>query len=58
MIFGKFEWDLAKEEENIHKHELDFYTAALAFLDPHRVIAISEGGLPPSVSPGARIGFG
>ena len=42
VIFGKFERDLAKEEENIHKHELDFYTAALAFLDPHRVIAIDE----------------
>lgn len=42
VIFGKFEWDIEKEERNIQKHELDFYTATLVFLDPHRVIAIDE----------------
>jgi hypothetical protein len=42
VIFGKFEWDMEKEEDNIQKHELDFYSASLAFLDPHRVIAIDE----------------
>lgn len=39
MIFGKFEWDAEKESENVRQHDLDFYTAVLAFLDPHRKIA-------------------
>lgn len=42
VIFGRFEWDAEKAHENVKKHDLDFYTAALAFLDPHRVIAIDE----------------
>lgn len=41
-VFGKFEWDSAKAEENVRKHEIDFYTASLAFLDPKRIIAIDE----------------
>jgi len=42
VIFGRFEWDAEKELENRRKHDLDFYTAVLAFLDPNRVIAIDE----------------
>ncbi len=42
VIFGKFEWDADKEQENVRKHDLDFYTAVLAFLDPCRIIAIDE----------------
>jgi uncharacterized protein len=42
VIFGRFEWDEEKALENVQKHNLDFYTAALAFLDPHRIIAIDE----------------
>lgn len=42
VIFGKFEWDVDKEQENVHKHVMDFYTASLAFLDPLRIIAIDE----------------
>lgn len=42
VIFGKFEWDADKEQENIQKHGLDFYAASLTFIDPHRVIAIDE----------------
>lgn len=42
VIFGQFEWDAGKEHENANKHDLDFYTAVLVFLDPHRIIAIDE----------------
>ena len=42
VLFGKFEWDAEKEQKNVQKHDLDFYTAVLAFLDPHRMIAIDE----------------
>jgi uncharacterized DUF497 family protein len=42
VIFGKFEWDSDKAEENSSKHKIDFYSATLVFLDPHRVIAIDE----------------
>ncbi|MEZ4679699.1 MAG: BrnT family toxin [Caldilineaceae bacterium] len=31
---GMFEWDLAKEQQNIIKHRLDFRTASRVFLDP------------------------
>lgn len=33
-----FTWDLRKEFVNIHKHGIDFITAAKAFKDPKRVI--------------------
>lgn len=42
VIFGQFEWNSNKAEENTNKHRIDFYTATLVFLDPHRVIAIDE----------------
>ncbi|PWU21791.1 MAG: hypothetical protein C5B49_02025 [Bdellovibrio sp.] len=43
VIFGQFEWDGDKAQENIRKHDVDFYTATLAFFDPNRIIAIDEG---------------
>ena len=42
VIFGNFEWDKGKEAANIKSHDVDFYSASLAFLDPHRVIAVDE----------------
>ena len=42
VYFGNFEWDKSKEAENLTKHNLDFYTAALAFLDPQRIVATDE----------------
>jgi uncharacterized DUF497 family protein len=35
---GSFIWDLRKERVNIHKHRIDFITAAKAFGDPKRKI--------------------
>lgn len=35
----EFEWDDAKEIENIEKHGVSFYDAQFAFADPNRVIA-------------------
>jgi len=40
--FGLFEWDEAKEQENILKHGVDFRTASRAFLDEDRLIAEDE----------------
>ena len=34
-----FEWDHRKNETNILKHGVSFFTAQQAFLDPKRVIA-------------------
>jgi uncharacterized DUF497 family protein len=42
ITFGTFEWDKEKEELNVSQHKLDFYTAALAFIDMRRVIAVDE----------------
>jgi len=36
---SSFEWDPAKEAENLRKHGVSFREAQLAFLDPERVIA-------------------
>ncbi|MDP2929369.1 MAG: BrnT family toxin [Candidatus Omnitrophota bacterium] len=36
--YGKFIWDSRKERVNIHKHRIDFITAAKAFEDPKRRI--------------------
>ena len=33
-----FEWDEKKNQENIHKHGVDFQTAQYAFIDAKRVI--------------------
>ena len=35
---GNFVWDSRKERVNIHKHRIDFSTAARAFEDPRRKI--------------------
>ena len=37
---GSFIWDFEKELANIHKHGIDFVTAAKAFKDPRRKIYI------------------
>jgi uncharacterized DUF497 family protein len=42
VLYGLFEWDEAKERENIRKHGVDFSTAAQAFLDDQRIIAQDE----------------
>jgi len=42
VIFGSFEWDKKKASENEKVHGVDFYFAALAFLDPNRLIAVDE----------------
>lgn len=42
VIFGQFEWDSVKGQENADKHGVDFYSATLAFLDPHRIVAVDE----------------
>ncbi|MGA1598374.1 MAG: BrnT family toxin [bacterium] len=39
MSESKFEWDEAKNLENIRKHGVSFYEAQHAFLDPNRLIA-------------------
>ena len=36
--YGSFAWDPRKERINIHKHRIDFTTAAKAFKDPKRKI--------------------
>jgi hypothetical protein len=33
-----FEWDETKNQHNILKHQVDFFEAQQAFLDPHRLI--------------------
>jgi uncharacterized protein len=33
----QFEWDDAKEQENVAKHEVNFEEARQAFKDPHRI---------------------
>lgn len=39
---GSFVWDVEKEVANIHKHGVDFETAARAFKDPRRKIYVDE----------------
>ncbi|MGH9810086.1 MAG: BrnT family toxin [Terriglobia bacterium] len=36
---ARFDWDPAKDRENLLKHGVEFAEAQLAFADPHRVIA-------------------
>ena len=36
--YGSFVWDPRKERVNIHKHRIDFITAAKAFKDPKRKV--------------------
>ena len=40
MATARFEWDPKKDEENQRKHGVPFAKAQVAFLDPHRVIAV------------------
>jgi len=39
FVYGTFEWDEAKELENIRKHGVDFKQASRAFMDTDRIIA-------------------
>jgi uncharacterized protein len=39
MDVAVFEWDPRKDEINIVKHGVSFFTAQQAFLDPQRIIA-------------------
>jgi uncharacterized DUF497 family protein len=41
-VHGSFVWDQEKELSNIHKHRVDFTTAALAFKDEKRKIYIDS----------------
>ena len=34
MQYGEYEWDDDKNDINIQKHKIDFYTAIKAFEDP------------------------
>lgn len=36
----KFEWDAARESENLTRHGVDFVEARQAFLDPLRIITV------------------
>ncbi|MDP2913535.1 MAG: BrnT family toxin [Candidatus Omnitrophota bacterium] len=40
--YGSFVWDPRKEKVNIHKHRIDFITAAKAFKDSKRKIFIDS----------------
>ncbi|PJZ43722.1 BrnT family toxin [Leptospira brenneri] len=35
----EFEWDSKKNQDNLEKHGVDFYSAQLAFLDKNRIIS-------------------
>jgi uncharacterized DUF497 family protein len=39
MPSARFEWNAAKESENVRKHGVTFALAQQAFLDPRRVLA-------------------
>ena len=39
MSESNFEWNEAKNQENLQKHGVTFYEAQHAFLDKHRIIA-------------------
>ncbi len=38
----QFDWDLAKEVQNVRKHGLDFRRAATVFNDPHQLSMFDE----------------
>jgi len=41
-IIGKFIWNLAKEQENIHKHGVDFTLSLKVFADTKRKVYIDS----------------
>jgi uncharacterized protein len=41
-MMDSFEWDEDKNEVNQEKHGIAFEDAQLAFLDPHRIIALDK----------------
>ena len=42
VVYGKFEWNHAKELDNIKDHRCDFRTAAEAFKDPKGILSHDE----------------
>ncbi|MBI5573002.1 MAG: BrnT family toxin [Elusimicrobia bacterium] len=40
--FGSFIWDIEKENSNVEKHGIDFFTALKVFKDPKRKIFIDS----------------
>lgn len=42
VTYGKFEWDLIKDEYNQKLHKVSFNDATQAFLDPNRVFIKDE----------------
>ena len=40
--YGRFIWDVKKEQENITKHKINFTEASKVFLDPGRKIFIDS----------------
>lgn len=57
---SSFEWDPAKEAENLRKHGVSFREAQLAFLDPKRVIArdVAHSQVEPRFYCFGRLGKG
>jgi len=42
MVRYRFEWDLAKDAANVHKHGVAFRTAATVFRDPNQLTVYDE----------------
>ena len=60
MPTTRFEWDSAKERENLAKHGVPFTAAQLVFADPQRVIAedLSHSGTERRYFCFGRVGGG
>jgi len=58
VVYGDFEWDDAKAEANMRKHDVSFDEAATAFEDPNHLIVdaapatAKRTGFSASRSPG------
>jgi uncharacterized DUF497 family protein len=44
IVYGDFEWDAEKAEENLTKHGVSFEEAATALVDPRAVFLSDESG--------------
>jgi uncharacterized protein len=44
VVYGDFEWDDAKAEANMRKHDVSFDEAATAFEDPNHLIVDDGSG--------------
>ena len=60
MNKARFEWDEAKNRQNIEKHGLPFEIAQYTFSDPHRIIAedLGHGGREKRYYCFGRVGDG